>query len=174
MMRPPRTTYGSDPQAMAKMLAMGAEADPGDLTPQEAKEDLLARRLRGPLPLTQEQAAELAAVVGELRERLPQHGRALGEVLLDEAAELKVLAGIKEHGKAMSQATDSQVQRDVGLTIYFAAIASAVLFHGERITTYSYAALADAFGRLVDKRWMAPTLARHFAKARRACKRNAD
>jgi hypothetical protein len=31
--------------------------------------------------------------------------------------------------------------------------------------------LAGAFGRLEDKRWMAPKLARHFAKARKACKK---
>jgi len=39
------------------------------------------------------------------------------------------------------------------------------------ITSYSFGALADAFAALVDKQWMNPKLARHFAKARKACRK---
>ena len=168
-----KSTYGSDPAGLAEMLGMGADDDSPDMTPNEAREDLLGRRLKGTLPLTQKQADELAVLVGELRERLPMKGRALGEALLDEETEPAVLAVIKEHGKALSQAAGCEVERDVGLAIYYAAIAGAILFHDERITSYPYSALADAFSRLIDKRWMDPKLARHFAKARRKCRRNA-
>lgn len=164
-----KTTFGTDPQRLADMLGMGAGADSGDLTPDEAREELLGRRLAGSLPLSQKQAADLAVFVGALREQLPLQGRALGEVILDEDTELDVLVEIKEYGKVLSTATESAADRDVGLTIYYAAIASAVLFYGQAITSRSANALAEAFGALVDKRWMNPKLARHFAKARKAC-----
>ena len=168
-----KTTFGTDPQRMADMLDQGIGADDGDLTPDEAREDLLSKRLRGSLPLTQTQANDLAVIAGELRERLPLQGRALGEVILDEETELEVLVEIKEYGKALSTATESDIERDVGLTIYYAAIASAMLFRRKTITSYSFGALADAFGTLVDKhkRWMNPKLDRHFRKARRACRK---
>jgi len=165
------TTFGTDPQRMADMLGMGTGGDSDDLTPDEAKEELLGMRLRGSLPLTQTQANDLAAIAGEFRDRLPLQGRALGDVILDEETELNILVEIKEYGKALSTATESDVEREVGLTVYYAAIASAILFCKQAITSYSTGTLADAFGTLVDKRWMNPKLARHFAKARKACRR---
>ena len=166
-----KTTFGIDPQRMADMLDMGTGGDSTDLTPDEAREELLGRRLRGSLPPTQTQAHDLAVIVGELRERLPLQGRALGEVILDEETELEILVEIKEYGKALSTATESEVDRDIGLTIYYAAIASAILFGDQRISSYSFGALVEAFAALVDKRWMNPKLARHFAKAGKACRK---
>ena len=153
------------------MLGKGTGADSGDLTPDEAREALLGQRLGGSLPLTQTQANDLAVFVGVLRERLPLQGRALSEVILDEETELEILVEIKEYGKALSTATESDVERDVGLTIYYGAIASAVLFCKQTITSHSAGALADAFAALVDKKWMNPKLARQFAKANKACRK---
>ena len=167
-----KTTFGTDPQRMADMLGMGAGANSGDLTPNEAREELLGKRLGGSLPLTQKQANDLAVFVGELREQLPLQGRALGEVILDEETELDILVEIKEYGKLLSTATESDVERDVGLTIYYGAIASAILFCSQTITSHSAGALANSFAALVDKQWMNPKLARHFAKAGKACRKN--
>ena len=150
---------------------MGTGADSCDLTPDEAREDLLGRRLGGSLPLTTIQAADLAELAGEFRERLPLQGRALGEVILDDETELDALVEIKRYGKALSTATESEVERDIGLTIYYAAIASAILFCGQAITTRSPKALADVLGTLIDKRWLNPKLARHLAKARKVCEK---
>lgn len=168
-----KTTYGTDPQRMADMLDMGTGPDSDELTPDEAREELLGKRLRGSLPLTQTQANDLAVIAGELRERLPLQGRALGEVILDKETELEVFVKIKEYGKALSIATESDVERDVGLAIYYAAIASAILFCSQMISSYSFEALAGAFGTLVEKhkRWMNPKLDRHFAKARKVCRK---
>ena len=166
-----KTTFGADPQRMADMLGTGTEADSADLTPDEVKEELLGMRLAGSLPLTQKQANDLAVLMGEFRKHLPLQGRSLGEVILDEETELDVLSEIKEYGKSLSTAPESEVDRDIGLTIYYAAIASVILFHNQRITSYSFGALAEAFETLIDKRWMNPKLARHLAKARTACRK---
>jgi hypothetical protein len=166
-----KSTFGTDPQRMADMLGEGSGADPGDLTPDEAREDQLSKRLVRSLPLTETQANDLAAIAGEFRQRLPLQGRALLEVILDEETELEVFVKIKEYGKALSTATESEVDRDVGLTIYYAAIASAILYSDQAITSYSFGAIADAFGTLIDKPWMYPKLAWHFAKAGNVCRK---
>jgi hypothetical protein len=166
-----KTTFGADPQRMADMLAMTTGSDIDELTPDEAREELLSKRLAGSLPPTEEQANDLAVFVGEFREKLPLQGRALSEVILDEDTGLEIFGEIKEYGKSLSTATDSEADREVGLTIYYAAIASAILFHKQRITTHSFGALANALGALVEKRWMNPKLARHFAKARKTCRK---
>jgi len=149
------------------------EGRPGDATRIEVKEEALRQELSGILPIARDQLRELSALAARFRDALPLGGQALGEVILDADTELAVLAKIKEHGKELSTATDSEVERDVGLTVYFAALAGALLYHGERITSYSYAAMADAFNRLAAKRWMEPRLARHFSKAARECKERA-
>jgi len=166
-----KTTYGTDPQRMADMLGEGTGSDSGDLTPDEAREEQLGKRLAGSLPLTQTQADDLAVIAGEFRQRLPLQGRALGEVILDEETELEILVEIKEYGKALSTSTGLGIDRDVGLTIYYGAIASAIMFRGQTITSHSARALTDSFAALIEKRWMNPKLARHFAKARKVCRK---
>ena len=168
-----KTTYGSDPERLAAFFRIGTEPSDDSMTPSEAREDYLGRKLHGVLPLTQAQVNDLAMLVGEVRQHLPLDGRALGEVLLDKDTDLVVLSQIKEHGKELSKAVDSEIEHDVGLTLYYAAIASAILFRDQRITSHSHSALAEAFGRLVRKRWMDPKLARHFAKARKASEQKA-
>jgi len=166
-----KKTQADQPDRLADLLHIGLEADlQGPLHPDEQKESLLRARLAGTLPLEKEALDVLPIVVGQL---LPLGGGSLGRALLDADTPLEVLQKIKDHGKRLALAGKSEAEHAAATTVYFAAIASAILFHGHRITTYSYGALAEHFGRLIDKRWMDPKLARHLAKARRKCKRKA-
>jgi len=134
-------------------------------TPDEAREELLGRRLAESLPSTEEQEADPATAAVE---SWPL-GETILDAILDEETVLSILIEIKEHGKSLSTATDSEVDRDVGLTIYYAAIASAILFHRQAITTYSFDIVAHEFEGWCKERWMNPKLAIHFTEARKAC-----
>ena len=161
-----QTTFGRD-DGLAELLRIGAGS------PEDAKADLLAARVAGPLPLDAAGADKMQAIVGRLRERLmPLHGRPLRDALLDEQTALDDLVTIKEYGKQLAAREDSEVAHAVAVAVYFAAIAAALVSHGKRITSYSYPALVSAFGVLVDKRWMLPELARLFSKAKRICRRH--
>ena len=98
----------------------------------------------------------------------------MGGVLLDSETGLDVLETIKDYGKKLVAGKDSEAEHAVSTAIYFAAIASALLFHDQKITSYTYPALAEAFSTLIDKQWLAPELARHLAKARRLCIKNSS
>lgn len=169
------TTFGSDPERLARLLDIGAgEGAEGKAECEQAKADLLRVRLAGTLPLKKRVVRDLPAILGRLRDDLlPLGGKPLGEVLLDKECSLKMLQTIKEYGKQLAAGSDREVEHAVGIAIYFAAIASALLFHDERITSYSYPALAQSFGTLINRRWLTGQLDRHFAKARRICKKKA-
>ena len=108
---------------------------------------------------------------GFRRDLLPLSGRPLGELILSPTTDLAVLQTIKAHGKQLaSRPGCSESERDCGLSLYFAAIASAVLFHSQKITTHSYENLERSFRSLSEKPWMASNLAELFAQAKTLCR----
>ena len=169
------TTFGMENKHLANLLGLGVEQSPsGEPSSHEIKADLLRTSLRGTLPLDSAVVEALPALLGRLREEvLPLEGKPLGEVLLNERTELGVLDKIKEHWKGRSTARCGEAAHAVGITIYFAAIASALLFHHTKITSYPYASLAESFKTMTERRWMAPELARHFSRARKLCRKKA-
>jgi len=175
-MKKDTTTFGQEPERLARLLGMGVECGgEGESDPDTSKEELLRLRLAGTLPLETAVIDAIPAIAGRLcEELLPLRGKALGESLLDEGTALDVLEKVKAYGKKLAAREDSDVEHAVSVTIYFAAIASALLFHDRKITSYTYPGLAEAFGTLIDKPWMEPALARHFSKARKFCKKRSD
>lgn len=169
------TTYGAKPEGLERLLGLGIGTDRrAEAAPDKVTANLLHARLAGTLPLTKKMVEDLPAIIGHLREELlPLAGKPLGDLLLDQETSLKVIKSIKDYGKQMAQHERSSAEHAVSITIYFAAIASALLFHGKKITTHSYDELSDSFQILIDKRWMTTELARHLAKARRMCRKKA-
>lgn len=85
-------------------------------------------------------------------------GRSIGESLLDPTTPVAVLKEIKECYQRLARDGECESDRRVATAIYFCAIASALIFHGERITSYSSEDLADAVRKLCDKAWIDPDL----------------
>lgn len=97
--------------------------------------------------------------------------RMAGDLLLDPATPLAALETLKEYGKGLSQRWEEGPEHAVAVTIYFAAIAAALVSHGRKITTRPHRNLARSLGMMVDDRWMAPELALLFDNARKTCER---
>ncbi len=169
------TTFGQSPERLARLLGLGMEtSSDGETDPETSKAELLRLRLVGTLPLETVVIDAIPAIAGRLCEALlPLRGKALGEAILDQTTELDMLKKVKDYSKKLASRDDSEAEHTVSVTIYFAAIASALLFHDCRITSYTYPSLAEAFGSLIDKPWLTPELARHFAKARKLCEKKA-
>ena len=164
---------GSSSDALARLLGMGtADADGNVADEQETKRELLRLRLAGTMPLDPKVLDRLPAILGRLRDLLlPLGGRPLGDVLLDESTDLEVIVAIKAYGKETSGEEEDSPGHSVALAIYYAAIASALVFHDQRITTRPFSYLAQAFGALMERSWVTPELSRHFAKARQMCRK---
>lgn len=139
---------------------------------QETTAELLRQRLGGALPLEHIIVDSLLDVLhGYQRDLLPLSGRPLSELILSPITELAVLQTIKDHGKQLARRPGcSDSERDCGLSLYFAAIASALVFHGQKITTHSWESLQRSFAALIEKPWMTQELRALLARAREACR----
>lgn len=132
---------------------------------------LLREQLAGVLPVDKIIVESLPEILDRLRrELLPLSDRPLGEVLLDPTTAIGALNKLKDYGKKLAARSSSTQEHDSAVAIYFAAIASALVFHGQMISTHSYENLELSFAELVDKPWMSPDLAVLFGKARPFCK----
>jgi hypothetical protein len=163
------TTFGSSPKGMAALMRIAIGGDSKDGACQSPGE-VLRVRLDGTLPLDAAVVEALPAILGRLSKQLiPLAGRPLGEVLLDQNIDLNAIKTIKDYGKRLTNRHDSDADDAAGVTIYYAAIASALLFHNEKITQHTWAHLDRSFDLLLNKPWMPPEFLRHFAKARKHC-----
>jgi len=166
------STFGITLKGLTDLLGVGVGIDPPQDTASEdrAAGELLGARLAGTLPLDTAVVNALPAIIGKLQaELMPLAGRPLGEALLDDKTELSAIKRIKDYGKKLAAGRDSKANHSSATAIYFSAIASALLFHGQRITSYSYEHLRESFNELIEETWIPPKLARHLSKARRLC-----
>jgi len=168
------STSGIDPERLARLLAVGAEnagPETSDL-PDQAMAGLLRARLAGPLPLDGAVVDSLPAILGRpCQELMVLAGRTLGEVLLDPKADPDVIEAIKDYGKALGTRWPEGPEHAVAITIYYGGIAAAMVFHDHKITAHSYEKLGTAFGKLIEKPWMLPEVARLLSKAQDVCRR---
>lgn len=155
------STFGIAPEGLASLLGLGIRGKQKPDVDHLAGERLKAK-LAGAVPLD-------PAVVDAPPAIMERSERELGGVLLDSATDLTTLKRIKDYGKRLAGREDSEAGHAVGIAIYYAAIASAMVFHEERITQHSFGSLADAFETLRQKPWLPSELARHFLRARRYC-----
>ncbi len=163
------STFGITPKGLASLLGIGISGEQKPDVDQLAGE-LLKAQWAGTLPLDTAVVNALPAITRRFeRERVPLSGRALGEVMLDSATDLTIIKRIKDYGKKLAGRKDSEADHAVGIAIYYAAIASAMVFHEEKITQHSFRSLANAFDTLRKKPWVPSELSRHFLRARRYC-----
>ncbi|HNS20913.1 MAG TPA: hypothetical protein PKH24_10465 [Sedimentisphaerales bacterium] len=107
------------------------------------------------------------------RKRGPNARRTVEGLLLDPRTSVATIKAIRDHAKKRAASEDSEREHAALTTIYFAATASALVFHDVKTTTYSYKSLGDSFERLIRQTWMPAKLADLFRKAIEVCQREA-
>jgi hypothetical protein len=85
-----------------------------------------------------------------------------------------MLGAIKAYGKKLSFTVVHETESSIGVTMYHAAIAAALLGHDERISSSSFEELADAFDLLGGKSWMLAELVDLFTKACGVCREKCE
>ncbi len=171
------STSEASPDRLARLLEVGLDSQDQERSdqPPAITGDLLRARLAGTLPLDESVVDALPVILQRPCEELaPLSNKTLGEVLLDSQTDLPATKTLKEYGKTLALRHRSDADHDSAIAIYYAAIASALMFHDQKITQYSYADLASSFEMLIHKPWMVPELDRHFSEARKFCQQKAD
>ena len=166
------TTHGLKPEQLARLLALGLQSN-------DAEDDLLAtgppgepllKMLAGKLPLDPAIPDSLPAVLNRpCDEVLPAAGRTITDLLLDSKTDLSVIKAVKDYAKELARRGGTDAQEAAATAIYYAAIASALVFHGHKITQHSYEKLHKAYAELGEKPWGSSELKDLFRKAREVC-----
>jgi hypothetical protein len=167
-----RSTYGLRIDQMAALFAVGSEdlnsAQKGD--GHEKMAELLHEQLNCPSPESSIFRDILLMMIGQSgRNPDALTGKSLNQVLLSPQSDLDLLRVLKESCKTLSRSLDSEEETALATTIYFAALASALVFHQQKITQISYEKLEDSFALLREKQWMSSELIELFSQAPQIC-----
>lgn len=161
------STSGSPPKALSHLLAMGIirkrhEPNLGQSPDQGA---FLAELLARPLPLGSGAADSVEAV---LQRPCPElsgvENRPVGRLLTDPQTNAAALKAIKEYAKRRAASRASE--HDSYLTVYYAAMAAALVFQGQRVTRLSRERLNEGLDWLIAMPWVPAELKELFRKAR--------
>lgn len=88
------------------------------------------------------------------------------ELLLNSKTELSMIKKIKVFAKQLSNSSGDKAEHDAANVIYYAAIAHALVYHKETITSFSDQELQKAFLKLSREQWVIKSLVELFQKAR--------
>ena len=166
------TTLGISPQKLARLLDITLDSESNEKTTNSVNSasQLIQAHLSGTLPFDDTLIDELPAIIGLLRKKfMPHEGRSIGNMLMDAKSDLEAIKEIRRYAKRLTSRKYSEARHAVAIAIYFAAIASALIFHNVKITTHSYESLKTSFENLAEKSWMPTDLVGLFRKAHRAC-----
>jgi hypothetical protein len=162
------TTFGLDSDRVSRLLEIGSEGErsEGDRDADELRAELLRDWLAETLALydtrtddVSRKRTRMSQVIGDLG------GQSIGRLVSSAGTDLCILRRIKNHARKLSESATSKVERHVASTVYYAAIAAALLAHDARITTLPYADLGRSLRRLTNEAWIPHSLTGLFRKA---------
>ena len=167
-----KSTYGLKIEQLAELFSLGVEEENhvDDMGDDQAAGDLLHNQLTGTLPRDSFLLDSVLLMMGQLGcDVRPLAGKSLAEVLLNPKSDIGLLQAIKDYSKQLSCTSINEAETAVATTIYYAALASCLIYRDQKITHYSYETLDESFALLIKKKWMAPELVRLFSRARGVC-----
>ncbi len=154
-----------------RLLSLGLDSDHPAATPDENEQrgDLLCDVLRGSLPAQNAESGDSSSIPGMGRPAFRTIvGASLQELLRNPTTDVGILRRIKDYAKALGTTAGSEVEKDVFLAIYFAAIAAALAHHAERITEHADADMAMFFSYYASGEWIPANLRALFQNATHA------
>ena len=169
------TTDSTSPERLAQLLAMGLRdhdsgGNPGDT---ETLTEVLDDMLDGQLPLDPTLPNSLPTVLNWTSEEvISAVSRSIRDLLLDPKTHLDVLATLKDYSKGMVRRTTPGDKKTAVTVIYYAAIASGLVFHGRKMTRHSFETLHGAYAELDKKTWIPSDLKDLFAQAQSVCEKH--
>ena len=168
-----KSTFDLTPAQLGRLLAVSVRtADSADaMVEEETKARLLqehlGRRLSDAPSFAETLSAGMNRPIAEIQALLD---RSVKETLLDSRCDLAVLKAVKDYSKKLSAMVASGPQTLITATIYYAAVASAMLYHSQQISQYTQENLAERFLALTQRSWIDRDLLDLFARAAVTCR----
>jgi hypothetical protein len=165
------STLGLSAEQLTKLLRIGRQTPRSEGPGESALEKSLRATLSGELLLDVSVSDSLPAILcrpcGELRGHT---GRSAIELLTDPGVDLAALRTLKDYAKELVKRGRSEVTRTIATVLYYAAIASALALHGERITQHNLKSLDSSLAQLLEEPWMDPGIVDLLERAREVCR----
>jgi len=174
------STFGLSYDKLARLWEVSYDIPAGQdkLTEEQKKAELLLDRLVEPIPLDPTVTSTFPGTLSYVLEQFrPFVGCSVGSLLLDPDTDPSVIWQIKDYYRGKAESYPSELERQISTIIYYAAIASALLFHeeslfkGKKITTLSYKELEEFFSQLLNIRCLTPDLVKLFKRAHTICRK---
>ncbi len=170
MMNDATSGLGSD--KLAQLLQLGADeqnvGNPEDSNAQKATE--LAALLTHSLPVNAVLMQALPAIIQRVCQELdslPENS--MDKILLDPSSDVAVIDQIKSYAKQKTKSAPSSTEREAAIALYYAAIASALVFHNKEITKNTHTKLRKSFERLSVLEWVDKNIASLLSDAAALC-----
>lgn len=160
----------------SRLFGLGLGSSPRDesTNTNDQKTDLLYDILNSRLPVTPSVVDSLPRVVKDLCPSLNSvAGGTIGGLLHNPRTEISTLKRIKLYAKESGTSAESEAQTDAYMVVYYAAIASALLFHDKKITRHAHEDLKEFFMSYSQEVWVLEEIKGLFREAHIHCERNA-
>jgi len=167
------TTYGLSPERLARLLAIGLQGRDGENNPYAGRTpaEIVREMLASKLPLDPDASDSLPAILNRAcKDLLALSHRTISDLLLHPNTDLAVIKTLKDYGKELVRLRRRETEQAAATVIYYAAIGSALVFHGQKITDHSYPKLRKAYAKLEESPWIPDELKDLFRKARTVCR----
>jgi hypothetical protein len=168
----PRRDLNLTPEHKTRLLSLGLSPaeDMKDGDEEERRTDLLYDLLASALPVSPTMREALPPVLREQSEGLRSvAGQPMGELVQSPRTDISTIRRIKDFAKESGTASTAGAETDAFLALYYAAIASALLFHDVKISKHPWMDLAQYFRSLAESTWVLPEFRDFLLKAHKYC-----
>ncbi len=166
------STFGLSPEKMSELMRIGSDDHDykEGITPEQTKSELLADRLSEPLLVDSSLSKLLPSIPGLLSSVIDiDASEPIGDLLQNPDVDISLLNKVKHYFNRQSKDSQSKVECAISLALYYGVIASALVFHNNKITKFSHEDLEKAFSSLIDKTWIPESIISLYTKACTIC-----
>lgn len=152
---------------LLELLKLCAETDVSDeeTDPDRLRCEDLEDLLAGPIP----EITTKTAISNQLDSLCEFSGLSvsvsLRDLILNPETNIRFLRQIRKHGKTLIRRAKTYQGQEAGGIIYHAAIASALVFHKQRISKLSQDDMAKTFAALAKESWLPTDIRKLFKQA---------
>jgi len=165
------TTFDLDKSKLSALLKIGLKARLADPGKGADKSDLWSERLGKLLPLESAELQMLPSILTDYCQRLGLLSqKTIGMLLQDPDTDLAIIKVIKKYAKRLSRKRQAKEPRMIASTLYYAAIAHALVHHHKRITVLDYQSLTRTFQRIRKFDWLPRPYIQLFTQAQKQCR----
>ncbi|MHC4439717.1 MAG: hypothetical protein ACYS3S_20355 [Planctomycetota bacterium] len=169
------STFGLNRKKLSHLWRIGKDIPQQEegFEEEQRKSDLLQAQLSESLPLEVGMQHLLPDILSAVcRKFKPFIGCSIKDLLLDPETDLLIIKTIKDLHKKRAESAPSGLQQDVTTAVYYAAIASALVYHDIKITKFSYKVLGSTLTEMSQNKWLTTDLKILFGRAHELCSKH--